>query len=362
VVDRIVGNAGAVPPSMLTKVNVDNPSAPFIVSQLDISAYGGAGKAVRTDSGKVFVGQFPLSAGTGLGAPGGNDDTAPFLIVDAATNTLIGVGSVSTGGDTLRPTDFAFDGLGHVFALAQHTRTGACKVYKYVIADVVAAFPSTYATPVAKLSVAAASGHLEGITFGASYIWGSTASYAIPGVLVRLDPTTGAETTYTDATAGSKYHGCLFAFGSVWASGASGTKSYKVFRFDPASWPSAPTEIVVDPSHTSSNTCSMAADSSTVWVSNGSNFVSSLAKLFRVSTGLGTEAVIAAVSVPAPDAGGATQGVAVADGTAWATLRYGTYPADRGIASFSTGLGSEAFIAYFNPGGTFKDPVDCSIG
>lgn len=332
--------------TLLTKIDGSNPAAPSLVTQIDLSTYGTGLKSVRVNAGKVFVGPK---------GPKNSQNTAPFVIVDASTNAIIGLGSVSTGGDQMRPVDFAFDGAGNVYVLGFQYTTTTTTIYKYNIAAVLAAYPAVYSTPLAKFPT---NNHCEQITFGGGFIWGSSGQNALISTnrFSRIDPSVGTVTFFdqTDASMNSAY-GCLYAFGSLWGTGGG----YTIYRFNPATWPSAPTIIVIDPSHVNSNSAELAADNTTIWVSNGFNFVSSLRLLYRVSTGLGTEAVIAHPAAPSPL--GTTQGV-IFDGrsTIWTTLRFAPNPADVGLASFSTGLGTEAFIQNFNPGGTFKDPVTVS--
>ena len=356
----------------LTKVEASTPSVPSTVTTVDLSAYGGAIKRIASDSnGFVHAGMFPLGGGGGS-KPGPFPSTAPFVIVNKVTNAVVGVASVSTGGDQKRPMGFAFDGSsagsgsirGRVYVLGATQVFGSTytniTIYKYIIRNITLAFPSVYATPTSKFVMPAwgpSGSHLESICYGAGYLWATTGSYLSPGKLVRIDPSTGVTTTYADVVSGGQYFACIFAHGSVWVSGASSTNANKIFRFNPATFPAAPISITVDPTNTVANTCEMVADDVSVWVSNGSNFVSALPYLYRVSAA--TNALIATVSVPAVN--GTTQGLTWDGTTVWATLRFGTYPASRGVVGFSTGVGSEAYLGYYNPGGALHDPISMTF-
>lgn len=343
--DTNQGQSSSGGPTLLTKIEASNPAAPALMAQVDLSAYGTGIKAVRVNAGKVFVGPKGLK---------NTQNVAPLVIVDANTNAIVGIASVSTGGDQCRPVSFAFDGAGNVYALAFQYNTSRATIYKYNIAAIIAAYPAVYATPVAKFPIG---DNMEQITYGGGFLWGTSGLNAtVTNRVSRIDPSVGTITFFNivDASMGFGCFGCLYAFGSLWATG----QSYGIYRFNPATWPSAPTVIIIDPTHVNSNSADLAADASTIWVSNGGNFVSGLPILYRVSTGLGTEAVIAHPAGPAPL--GTTQGVVLAGTAMWATLRYAPNPADVGVASFSTVLGHEAFIQNFNPSGTFKDPVAIS--
>jgi hypothetical protein len=416
----------------LFKINTSDPTNPTIISQIDLSAYGGGSKVVKVHRGKVFVGLFPPSATNG-NRPGLSDSTGVFVIVDTETDAILGVGSVSTGFDTLRPQDFAFDGSGNVYVNAQRTQSGIMKIYKYVIADVIAAFPSVYSTPVAILpsgSSTTASGsqglptstinvastvgfptagfldvqngfahpssiqytgttptsftgctggfgtlpnggtvsyggpdHIETLTFGAGYLWGSTGLYyhfgGTPpfnggGRLLRIDPMDGSIVYYTRGTITESIWGCYFAFGHVWASSADSANNYRVYKFDPAAFPSDPSEIIVDPSFTNSNTCEITSDDTTIWVTNGSNFVTGLPSVWRIDPD--NEIVIANPTITGlPGSPGSTQGITYDGANIWATLRYANNPGSVGLSGFSNTLGTEAYINTLTNSGFF-DP------
>jgi hypothetical protein len=214
--------------------------------------------------------------------------------------------------------------------------------------------------------------HYENITYGAGFLWATTGLYntfgspsLVKGRVIRIDPVTGATNVYTGGVAAfggtgiGYFWGCLFAFGSLWVTGANQVNSRnKIFRFDPANFPADPTVIVVDPGNTMSNTAELVADNTTIWVTNGSSFVQNEASVWRISTGVGTEAVIAHVSATGlPGTPGNTQCAAWDGTTIWTVLRSAPNPGGVGVLSFTTGLGTESYIQRFNPSGLFHDPV-----
>jgi hypothetical protein len=359
----------------LFKIDTSDPANPVILTQIDLSGYGAGVKRVRVarHGNDLNPTAFPFIEEdnhnlvfVAMMHPSG----APLVIVDASTNAIVGAAFVDTDSGASFPTDFAF-GIGNgpvgggqdngfVYVLSQTTSGSQSTVVKYVWQEILDAFPTVYSSYVDFFHFGV---HVESITYGghqtgsfaaSNFIWGC--GWESPAKLYRMHPTTGAITTYTGT---GRYFAPLFAFGSVWVTGANSINANKIFRFDPATFPSAPTVIVVDPTNTVSNTCEMAADASTIWVSNGSNFVTNLPILYRVSTGLGTEAVIASVSIDT--IAGTTQGVAFDGQVVWATLRYGDFPVDRGIAAFSTGVGTEALIAFANPGNLIHDPTSMAV-
>ena len=322
--------------TQLTKVNGTNPSAPSLVTQINFSAYGTGGRTVSVNGNYVFVGMFDTAA------------PSQFIIVDSTTNAIVGAADIGTAGIGTAPRghSFTFDGLGNVFCVVSNNSSVLGSVYKYDIASIVAAFPAVYSTPIA---VFATGRHIENLSFGAGYLWASEGQNIFPSRFRRIDPVTGTEVFYTDGTA---YWGCHFAFGSAWATrmGAG-----QLVRFDPATFPAAPiATVTTSPFH---GVAEITSDATTIWAACGSNFSSFEPNVVRFSTGLGTEAQIAIVT--AAGVSNTSQGIAVDGGNAaWATLRRN---AGIGLASFSVGLGTEAFLQTFNPGGIFADPVYVAI-
>lgn len=342
VVDRQIQN--------LTRVDTTNPAVPVIKAQIDLSGLTSAAGAKRV---KVNVAAIDNESNTNhvYIAPFG-DPAAPFAILDASTENFVGLGSVSTGGDSMRPVDFAFGADptgqvpdGTVYVLAQNANgNGICKIYKYLWKNILTAYPSLYTTTTAKFSPGF---HIEEIVYGAGFIWGTAGQNGPVNKVYRIDPSSGAVVTYTHGGS-SRLFGCLFAFGSLWVT--SGNSNF-ILRFDPATFPGGtPTTIIVDPGGTISNTAELGADDTTIWVSNGSNSTNALPYAFRVSTGLGTEAVIATLTIPGTD--GTSQGVAFDGQTIWIGVRNASTAAGNGVASINPhGAGpGETFITLFNPG------------
>jgi hypothetical protein len=352
--------------SLLTKIDGTNPNSPTLVSQIDLSAYSPGGKRVRVNNGNVFVASVIIPT-----AP----TTTPVIIVNAISGSIVGLASVNTGGDTeYGPKDYAFDGAGNVWVLAYSSTTSVSDtIYQYSIADILAAFPSTYATPIAKFIITDPIAPTDGgqlyeqIAYGSGFLWIGTgsanANYSGKPILLRVDPGTGATTYYRPLVSGTinNFWGVMYAFGSVWAtSGNTNNSSIRaaLYRFDPNTWPADPIATITVPnnSHTKWSSSDMIADSSTIWFSNGSAFPgASYAELVRVSTGLGSEAIIADVIVSSTTS--SIQGLAWNGRAIWGALRYGT---NSGLASFSTTLGSESYIQTFNPLTPFVDPI--SVG
>ncbi len=194
-------------------------------------------------------------------------------------------------------------------------------------------------TPAASLTVASGVLNIMDIIHDGTDLW---VSGGYDKKLFRIDPSSLTVTsTYTHAT--DEIHILLSAFGSIWT-----TTAYyaQVLRFDPTTFPAGDSLIsTLAPSGVFGIT-SLTSDGTYLWAAarNSTN------DLFRFSTGIGTEAVVAQLALTGEVHDGSwPKQIAFADSSIWMTallFNIGVADDSEGVYQFSTGVGTEAQTAH----------------
>ncbi len=304
--------------SLIQKINVTSLKVVHIVS---LTSFGvTAAREIRYYSGHLYVSCL---------------DSDLVIIINATSGSVVGKVLLSK-----RARSVTFDGGGNFFASAALRTSIPDTLYKFSIASVLAAYPG-FGTATTSFVLAP---HLETLTYGAGYVWASEGSpNLVLGVtydrVSRIDPAAGTLVPYNFYLA-TNYQSInlltsLFAFGSVWiaGNGAAGNAQVAVgveflARFDPATFAADPTAFV---SLVSSGTPQgLISDGTYIWS------VGFGGRVKRISTGAGTEAVVASLVT------GASERLfdVAFDGTSiWAVCRD---TSNRGLVRISTGVGTEA--------------------
>lgn len=246
-----------------------------------------------------------------------------LFAIDPTSNAIVGIAALSE-----RVRNVCIDHAnGTVYMTGGNF--GSSNLHSFLLADMLASYPSSPTISTHSLGI-----YSEEIVFGGGFIWG-TRGFGGPGQgndVNRIDPTNFTVTTYSgDILSLGILFGCVYDFGSLWVADSS-SSPHQLLRFDPSSFPSNPTVI---PLPTRANY--ICSDGTYIWC-GGSDPFGGFGHVCRVSTGIGTETVVA---TPHTNANELTYSLAFDGANIWATVPFG--PAGAGLVRFSTGVGTEAF-------------------
>ncbi len=277
-------------------------ASPGVIATVNIQPYGDGGlgtgdvnvRQIRSDGTHVFA-CLLCSKDTVA-----NEHSGFLLIIDKTTNAVVGhcrfTGSVV--GNPYRPFNcrsVCSDGAGNLYVAQTPTNGGAPTyptiLHKFVIADVIAAYP-TYGTPA--LSKTTTHPYLEGVAFGAGYAWGVHGP-ASTGLLTRFDPATLDETEFTSGA--FRGHLVTCALGYIWVGGSNGYSSTAgpLLRFDPATFPSVPVAVTTPVPMDVSGGMTISTDGTYLWFGG----YASNTELWRFSVSSGSVDLLSTVALGA---------------------------------------------------------------
>lgn len=312
----------------LSKVDPKLPT-PGVVQIIDLSPYGistanGGARSAHIVGGYVYVaGMF----------------SGRVVAVEASTGDVVGICDM---GANRKVASCAVDPVNNNLWVAAHQVGGVedpgSHLGVFDIANMLAQFPTPVSPSVSYGPYARTDRfsnpdwvHFENIIYAEGYIWGGTGSWNLYAQLSRIDVNTGVRTYWENNNAFGLdfYYRVLYAHGSIWAS----SWDDRIYRFDPATFPSAP--IATVEMTQISNAAMLSADSTSVWVVGWQ-----WDRIGRISVGAGTEAQILQLTDTDPDVD-VFQGIACTEdyGT-WLTTRFSNV---KSIVRVSTSPGSEAY-------------------
>lgn len=283
-----------------------NPVTQAIVASIDLSPFftSYAARKIFADTTHVYVANLDA-------------DPQRVVVIDKSSNAVVGLADTQDG--TARSV--VSDGAGSFWVAAKFGTSPG--VQRFSLASVLSSFP----TAVAPSATIAVTGDAEEVTLGGGFLWCTT---NFQQELNKIDPV--LDTVISTAIEPSdQTFGVVYAFGSVWV-----TTSFtgRILRYDPTTNP--PTKIATVTPAGLNTIQGITADGSTIWAANAfSGFV------YRISTGLGTEAVIATVA--ATDASDSYQDMTWDGSTIWACAEFSS-GVTGGLRQFSTGFGAEKQI------------------
>jgi len=301
-----------------------NPATPEITKIVELPLSNNSG-LLTSDDTHIFV--------TSLGYNQVGPASFPYghiFIIERATNNI--VGRISTGSTGEFFLDIAVDGNNIYVSTGPSTSTplNNSRVEKYSKSAALLAYPNSV-PPLQTLGPDASGSYYGNMCFGGGFLFVTSGGYD-GGKIYKIDPSSMTVLdSYTEDSPGlGVAYGCTFAFGSLWVNNFH-ESSGGIHRFDPSNL-SAPIAFI--PTANPSVGRCIISDDSTIWQTNNGSVA------YRISTTLGSEAVIASVSHSPYGFG-----MPAFDGTYIWTLSTGGYAG--GMDAISTGLGTEAWVKFF---------------
>lgn len=298
--------------AVVNKIDPVTTDPPTLAATVFLVPHATTGYKIRGDATHIFVTTLPGDK---------------LLIIEKATNTVVGIGDAGAGR-----LAGALEVNGDDIYVGSNDPTLATnnQVLQFSKTSVLAGFPAAVA-PANTLTLGVVGEGFGDFTFGAGFLF-ATGVYAGDFRLVKINPV--GPTIDSNSSIILNAASCLFAFGSVWVTtGAGGT----IQRYDPS-------DITVPPIATVTlagfGTDAMTVAGSTIWVGDSGG----QRQIFQVSTGLGTEALVATVTSSFVEN---YYGLAY-DGTyIWATAHDGSVNLEHhGIRQFSD---STALLLFIGP-------------
>jgi len=305
-------------------IRIINPSNPYdAVTTIDLTSYGF--DVVRklqlsSDGTKVFANCLALSS-TGFGR---------CLVIDIATKTVVGNAKTTNGlvgADNFTSAgarDACDDGAGNLWVTNSNSSLGNI-IEKFSIASLL----SNGTADTASILTVSTPDHAEEICFGAGYLWTGSANF-IPKKLTRIDPTSGAVSTYTSPDSNAIW-GPVFAFGKLWAGGGNG----HVLRFDPAQFGTGGFRTHVLNIGGANMRTAFAVEGSYLWAGTN-NSPAVVAKINPTDMSFTTPLTISGTD-------GFTGMASVGNNYIWATRRFGPTP---DVVRIHTSSGSESYTPF----------------